>query len=151
FDSVILFGLGRALRRDDQKALYWMERVAADGNEDLIMAPLPPMGQEDRLTDFVKRAEDARELAERTRLLYVAATRARERLHLVCHVERDTETPSPRTLLVHLWPQIAHLFDPKPEKAVAAAPTLDGLEQGEQQTCGQESVQPVLRRFAEVF
>ena len=37
----------------------------------------------ERLADFVRRAERERDAAERARLLYVATTRARERLHLV--------------------------------------------------------------------
>src|SRR5690606_33126524 len=40
FDVVVLLGLGREPRGDDAQALYWLQRVAADGTEDLLIAPL---------------------------------------------------------------------------------------------------------------
>ena len=39
FDTVIALGLGRDPPSDDEQALHWLERVAIDGSEDLLLAP----------------------------------------------------------------------------------------------------------------
>ncbi|HEX7080302.1 MAG TPA: UvrD-helicase domain-containing protein [Gammaproteobacteria bacterium] len=138
FDTVVLLGLGREPRRDEAKALYWMQRVANDGSEDLIIAPLNRPGAEDALTATIRRADDAREQAERTRLLYVAATRAKKRLHLVGRIAALADAPPERSLLVPLWPAVAERFGPKAEAPPASAEEP-------------EAVQPVLRRLADGF
>src|SRR5690606_13177710 len=110
FDTVISFGLGREPRRDEAKALYWMERAAAAGGDELIMAPPAPEGASDRLADFVRCAGRRRDLAERARLLYVATTRARDRLHLVCRLPPERPAPAPASLLALLWPRLERDF-----------------------------------------
>jgi len=109
FDTVVLLGLAREPRPDDPKALQWLARVAADGSEDLLVVPAPTPGDSvgARLADFVRRAERERDLAERARLLYVATTRARERLHLVWQPPADVAEPKQGTMLAHLWPAVA--------------------------------------------
>lgn len=107
FDTVVLLGLGREPRRDDPKVLYWLERATAGQGDDLLLAPLEAQGGDARLGDFVRRAERRRDLAERARVLYVAGTRARERLHLICALGADLEAPAPHTLLAHIWPHVA--------------------------------------------
>jgi ATP-dependent helicase/nuclease subunit A len=104
FDTVIAFGLARAPRGEDARALYWMERSREDGAADLVVAPLPRTT--DRLTELLKTADRELETAERARLLYVATTRARHRLHLVAALKPDQAVPPPRSLLACLWPQI---------------------------------------------
>jgi ATP-dependent exoDNAse (exonuclease V) beta subunit len=56
------------------------------------------------LVDYLKTIERQRDAAERGRLLYVAATRAKRRLHLIGSVDRDTATPKTGSLLASLWP-----------------------------------------------
>jgi ATP-dependent helicase/nuclease subunit A len=109
FDTVILLGLAREPRPDEPKALQWLPRVAADGTEDLLIVPAPAAGDDAgaRLADFVRRAERQRDLAERARLLYVATTRARERLHLVWQLPPGAEQPRPGSMLANLWPTLA--------------------------------------------
>jgi len=135
FDTVVLLGLGRETRRDEQRALYWMERVAEDGREDLLLAPLPEPGGEDRLTALIREADEQRDAAERARLLYVAATRAKRRLHLVCRLDDDADAPPARSLLAPIWPALAVQVAPT-RPAVAAEP--EGI------------VRPVLRRLARI-
>lgn len=101
FDTVVLFGLGRAPRRDDPQALYWLERTGAAGPE-LLLAPI--QRDEDALGRLLRRHEEAAEDAERARVLYVAATRAKERLHLVCRLLPGKTEPPSRSLLSWLWP-----------------------------------------------
>jgi ATP-dependent helicase/nuclease subunit A len=133
FDTVVLLGLGRETRGDESQALYWLQRVAADGADDLLIAPLAPERDDDRLVDFVRRAERNRTLAERARLLYVATTRARNRLHLVCQWPADKDRPAANTLLDLLWPWAER------ELAVTTPPGDAPTEAG--------SFAPILRRL----
>lgn len=108
FDTVVLFGLAREPRSERARALYWMERSAADGSNALIMAPMSR--DSDRLTSFVKQMDQRKEQAERARLLYVATTRARDRLHLVHRLPAHKESPPTRSLLACVWPALADEF-----------------------------------------
>ena len=96
FDTVVLLGLAREPRPDDPRALQWLARATADGRDDVIMVPTAFSSDDDdaRLADFVRRAERERDSAERARLLYVATTRARERLHVVWQLPADAERPA---------------------------------------------------------
>jgi ATP-dependent exoDNAse (exonuclease V) beta subunit len=115
FDTVILLGLGRRVRAPEAAALYWQERLRADGSAALLLAPMTR--EASRLTDYLQRMEQQRDLAERARLLYVATTRARERLHLVARLRTGQEAPHNGTLLALLWPRIEPEF-----RRVAPAP-----------------------------
>jgi ATP-dependent exoDNAse (exonuclease V) beta subunit len=135
FDTVVLLGLAREPRPDEPKALQWMGRVTADGRDDLIVVPAAfTMGTAGkRLADFVRHAERDRDLAERARLLYVATTRARERLHLVWRLPDEAAAPAPSSLLAHLWPVVAAT-----PRDVASAPASD---------IAPTAITPVLRRL----
>jgi ATP-dependent helicase/nuclease subunit A len=124
FDTVVLLGLAREPRPDEPKALQWLPRVAADGHEDLLIVPAATIGDDAgaRLTDFVRRAERERDLAERARLLYVATTRARERLHLVWRRPPSGAEPHPGSMLAHLKPVLA-VEPPESETPPMAADT----------------------------
>ncbi len=136
FDTVVLFGLARAPQSERARALYWMERTAPNGGNSLIMAPMSR--EPDRLTSFVKQMDQRKEHAERARLLYVATTRARDRLHLVHRLPSEKEGPENRSLLACVWPALAEEFlaaETEPAQTVAGAPW----------------VQPRLRRLADGF
>jgi ATP-dependent exoDNAse (exonuclease V) beta subunit len=112
FDTVILLGLGRRPRPEGAKGLYWYERVADDGSEDLLLAPLARHDESPgELTAFIRQADAVRDQAERKRLLYVATTRARERLHLVAQLREDAANPPANSLLSYLWPAHAAAFE----------------------------------------
>lgn len=111
FDTVILLGLARRLPADQSKALYWLERTADDGSEDLLLAPMPAIeGGANGLADFIRRADAVRDRAETMRLLYVATTRAKDRLHLIALLKNHLAKPGARSLLEFLWPQFEDLF-----------------------------------------
>jgi ATP-dependent exoDNAse (exonuclease V) beta subunit len=137
FDTVVLLGLAREPRPDDPRALQWLPRVAADGSEDLLVVPAaaPDDAIGTRLADFVRRAERARDLAERSRLLYVAATRARERLHLVWQWPPDAAEPKSGTMLAQLWPALA--------AEAVMRPPAPRVEEGPEPV----TLTPVLRRL----
>ena len=108
FDTVVLYGLARAPRRDAERALYWLERTQGPGHSDLLLAPL--QREQSGLTKLLRRHEDARDLSERARVLYVATTRARERLHLICCLEPESNSVAKRSLLSCLWPALGEEF-----------------------------------------
>ncbi|HVY66250.1 MAG TPA: UvrD-helicase domain-containing protein [Gammaproteobacteria bacterium] len=139
FDTVVLLGLAREPRPDDPRALQWLNRVAGDGTEDLLVVPAALPGDDTgaRLTDFVRSAERARDLAERARLLYVATTRARERLYLVWQQPPEFAGPKTGTMLAHVWPALG--------VQAAAAEAPPATEGG---GAGPLAVTPGLRRLA---
>ena len=142
FDTVIALGLGREPPPDDKQPLHWLERAATGGSKDLLLAPTLADDDSERLTDFVRRADLDRSRAERARLLYVAATRARERLHLVWQLPAPSDDPKPKpgSLLSWLWDTL----EPAARLGMASG---GGVEEGQQ---GQRVLEPVLRRLADV-
>ena len=135
FDVVILPGLAAATRGDDLDLLVWLERPRAERDADILLAPLDAPGQDhqDPLYAWVRllRKEQAR--LEQARLLYVAVTRARERLHLlgaatVKEQEGGREVAEPRrgSLLALLWPAVKDEFERS--LAADAMPAAAGQE-----------------------
>jgi ATP-dependent exoDNAse (exonuclease V) beta subunit len=110
FDNVILPGLGKRPRGDDQPLLLWSERPR--GNEtDLLMAPIAARRNgNDRTYEFIRRENEGKTRNESLRLLYVACTRARTRLHLIGHVEPDSDPPKD-SLLAHIWDVVKPEFE----------------------------------------
>ncbi|HXI10406.1 MAG TPA: 3'-5' exonuclease, partial [Thermodesulfobacteriota bacterium] len=89
FDHVIIPGLGKYTRGADKKLLLWMER-----GEDLLLAPIDRKhgDTESVLYGYLTRVNRKKEELETTRLLYVAATRAKKALYLLGHAEgRDKD------------------------------------------------------------
>jgi ATP-dependent exoDNAse (exonuclease V) beta subunit len=140
FDTVIALGLGRDPPPDDKQPLHWLERAAADGSKDLLLAPTLADEDSERLTDFVRRADRERGRAERARLLYVATTRACDRLHLVWQLAPSGPDPEPKpgSLLSWLWDTL----DP--------AVRIGNANDAAAATGEQEVLEPVLRRLVDV-
>ncbi|HZF15208.1 MAG TPA: UvrD-helicase domain-containing protein [Steroidobacteraceae bacterium] len=132
WDVVIVPGLGRRPRGDGRRLLYTLELEHADSPASLIFAPARAAAVEgDPLEAFVRRIEKDRATLENARLMYVAATRAREELHLLGHVtakedeELDELEPAANSLLKVLWPALRGEFTqvPRPASRSAAAVT----------------------------
>jgi ATP-dependent exoDNAse (exonuclease V) beta subunit len=130
FDTVIVPGLGRAPHPDDARLFLWTEQPRADGSgaARLLLAPIHETGaEEDPIYRWLQRLEAEKERLENGRLLYVAATRARRRLHLLGDVRLPSEgdarpvpcAPGIRTLLSCIWPVV------EPDFIVAAAGRAD--------------------------
>jgi ATP-dependent exoDNAse (exonuclease V) beta subunit len=80
FSTVIVPGLDRPPRPADPSLFAWKAR--ADGS--LMMAPIRASGEaSDAAYDYLRALDHAAAEHEMQRLLYVAATRARSRLHLL--------------------------------------------------------------------
>ncbi len=129
FDTVILPGLHRTPRKKDSPLLLW-EDVAIDGAPaQLIAAPYVPKHKRDELPntyDYLQGLEQERDANEVARLLYVAATRTKKRLHLVAAIKpgsKDELKAPANTLLSLLWDSIGSAFEhavPRAETVAAA-------------------------------
>ncbi|HKL49174.1 MAG TPA: UvrD-helicase domain-containing protein, partial [Desulfuromonadales bacterium] len=111
FDRVILPGLGRQPRRDDSTLLRWLEHPQFG----LLLAPIAARdgSDQDPIYQLIGRLEKEKHDLETSRLLYVAATRARKRLHLLGHAAENSRSelsPSPGSLLETLWPVVESSF-----------------------------------------
>jgi ATP-dependent exoDNAse (exonuclease V) beta subunit len=106
FDTVILYGLHRA-PRSDQAPLVRFEQSAGR----VLFGPIKARTdlEADPISRYLGQREQRRASYEIDRLLYVAATRARKRLHLVANVTLDAasgqiKAPAAASLLGRLWP-----------------------------------------------
>lgn len=120
FDTVIVPGLGHAPRHESHQLLLWAEHSRlgeAPGNDNqLLLAPIAETGRKpDAIYKYIKGLHEQKSCFENGRLLYVAATRAKHRLHLLGQVELDSEgrpkAPSKHSLLASLWPAVKDEFE----------------------------------------
>ncbi len=139
FETVIVPGLHRETGNNDSPLLLWDGFAGADGHERLLVAPMPPRGPAASAAgatayDYLRQLERRRSAHESARLLYVAATRAIRRLHLVgCAVADDSKEdgikpPPAGSLLRLLWdgPAAREFAAAAAGKAAAArAPAFD--------------------------
>ena len=112
FDTVILPKLDKLARTSDNELLMWTERLDENGNERLLMAARPQSRVSDELFSLVKSEVDAKDQAEEKRLLYVAATRAKNQLHLIGNaatskIHADVNKPRPGNFLYMLWDEVS--------------------------------------------
>lgn len=111
FDTVLLVGLGQGRRNDQKPLLHLVARPRDGGEQELLLGPIEVDPSADRLNRYLAQIEKDRQAEETLRLLYVAATRARESLHLLGRVKAAGEKqaePEPRkgSLLDRLWPVV---------------------------------------------
>jgi ATP-dependent helicase/nuclease subunit A len=119
FEVVIVPDLQAGSGRSTGGLLSWLERGIASPNEssditEFLVAPLQSKGAESGKSKlWVDRVRRQRESQETKRVLYVAATRAREELHLFARPDYKTEQDGslslcdPRdTLLATAWPAL---------------------------------------------
>jgi ATP-dependent exoDNAse (exonuclease V) beta subunit len=105
FDTVIVPGMERVPRVSDRPLFHWKARE--DGS--LMMAPVWRKGEtEDPAYDYLRRLEIDASDHEIERVLYVAATRAKKRLHLLgfTRIKPDGEMNPPsatKSLLGKAW------------------------------------------------
>ena len=139
FDTVILPGLARGPSGSDRDLLRWRTRPGG-----LLLAPINARGgDKDPVYSYLELLATAEADHELGRLLYVGATRARSRLHLIGTAEIDPaaapgespwKTPQRNAALAKLWPALA-LPPPLPTRdpdanAERGAPPLVRLAAG---------------------
>jgi ATP-dependent helicase/nuclease subunit A len=133
FDTVILPGLHRGTPPQEAPLLAW-DSLPLETGERLLVAPVNRRRRADEPTlyDFLQGLERERSANEAARVLYVAATRAVRRLHLVAVANRREDgalaTPAANSLLARLWPLVA--ADVAANATVAPAVADDGPDPG---------------------
>ena len=151
FDTVIVPGLGRAPRVDDARLLAWLEQPREDGAVDLLLAPIRETGaDEDPIYRWLRKLEAEKERLESGRLLYVAATRAKRRLHLLGDAGLKTgddgvqtlRAPGERTLLSQLWPLVRPLYEE------ASARHVESSQAPVEASVAEDAIDQSLRRIA---
>lgn len=116
FDTVILPGLGRQRRPDNKPLLLTLELPSTQVATHFLLAPIHASEQEsDPIYDFLLQLERQKSHYELSRLLYVAATRAKQQLHLFGHLKEKPDTlqpplPEKNTPLALLWPVVSTEF-----------------------------------------
>ena len=115
FDHVFVPSLDRDLNRGREPLLRWLDLPRREGESDLIMAPVPAIGDDagGAVGVYLKRLIAKRGANEQTRLLYVATTRAKKTLYLSAapKAKQDgTVVPRVGTLLACLWPALGAQF-----------------------------------------
>src|SRR3989442_5850454 len=112
FDTVIVPGLDRAPGRSDPPLFLWKEVVRPPdkgGTGRLLLASVKETGTDKDLAyKYLKDLDADAEDTEASRLLYVAATRAEKRLHLLACLPSDEhgdpKEPLAHSLLERAWP-----------------------------------------------
>jgi ATP-dependent helicase/nuclease subunit A len=118
FDTVIVPGLDRGPGRSDPPLFLWKEVVRPPdkgGTGGLLLAPIKETGTDKDLAyKYLKDLDADAEDTESSRLLYVAATRAEKRLHLLaclpCDDHGDLKQPLAHSLLERAWPAAEEHF-----------------------------------------
>ncbi|HYM41896.1 MAG TPA: UvrD-helicase domain-containing protein [Steroidobacteraceae bacterium] len=124
FDHVLVAALDRTVRAPERRLLRWVDMPSEASGSNLLLAPVPAVGareDEGDLNSYLKDLIRQRDLNERRRLMYVAATRARRTLWLSAAAPLDADgsvKPDKRSPLALLWPALAPRF----QIVAAAAP-----------------------------
>ncbi len=121
FDCVFLPGLQRRVPIHSRALLDWLEMATEKGPQ-LIMAPIKAVESDNEaISDFIRYEQNIKDDYELARVLYVAATRAKQQLHWVTSINRNDEgvikPASHGSLLATMWPAI--------EKTLAAASLIE--------------------------
>jgi ATP-dependent helicase/nuclease subunit A len=129
WDVVVLCGLGRGGAPNSTELVRDLEFERDADGPGLVLAPLRAPGTDtEPLESYVRHVERERDRLEEARLLYVAATRARDELHLVGHlVQLEGEPPryrqpGPQTALGLLWGAIEGEFKASVDTGLKRAP-----------------------------
>lgn len=123
FDTVILPHLEKTGRPDEKSLLQWMQHTLEDDRMALLLAPIHAAdSKSDALYSFIESLQKIKSRFEVDRLFYVAATRAKKRLHLVFSVKDSESGTMSGSFLDKLWPLIKNQC------------TLTGKDDGSNQT-----------------
>jgi ATP-dependent exoDNAse (exonuclease V) beta subunit len=130
WDLVLVPGLERGGGQSHSVLLNWLEFDGASDGDMPASVALAPIGQKgtqkDRLSSWLTGIRAKREVAENKRVFYVAATRAREELHLfgttVLNIKGELVQPRYDSLLRACWPAAAPYFE---ELLAAATPSIE--------------------------
>lgn len=129
WDLVVLPGLNRGTRGQDRELLNWLPFTPDEGEEQVLLAPLRSARQvkDPALNELIRAEQKNRDSYEHQRLLYVAATRAREQLILSAFLDpaKDDVKPAAGSLLADLWPTVGAEFLESLTGSLLDSPTDD--------------------------
>ena len=117
YHTVILPGLANKPKADSKDLMMWAESQNKKGQPRLLLAPLLAEHDCGQHFEFLRTLESRRSKFETARLLYVAATRAEQRLILTANLKRNSKNeeipsnPPKNSLLASIWPAVAEEFD----------------------------------------
>ena len=110
FDTVILPYLERKGALDDHALLLWMTYLANDDDKALLLAPIKKTGFEtEKIYSYILNQQKIKFNHEKNRLFYVATTRAKHHLYLLCNITQNAAgVPiiQSDSFLKKLWPLI---------------------------------------------
>lgn len=113
FDTVVLLGLGAAPRANEYELLAHFEWCLSQEQKGLLFAPIHATGEDkDPIQKLIRHLRHDQEANEVQRLLYVAATRAKNYLHLIAKGKRDKQGEAKwdkGSLMEILGPPLSHL------------------------------------------
>lgn len=155
FDTVVVPALERTVPASERQLLYWAPVAVAPGARGIVFASRGEDGPgrvDGALERWMRRLERDRARLELGRLAYVAATRARRRLHLVGDLPvvagddggRRLGEPPDDALLGVLWPVLAPAFE-------AQLPSRPGAPALRDDAARPRAVSPPLRRLPAGF
>lgn len=110
FDWVIIPSLGKTTRANSKPLLLWDDHSAENGERGFLLAADDHSSDDEpTLYNWLKVQRANKEVLETTRLLYVGATRAVQRLFLTSCLKYDSRKedfrdPPNRSLLSCIWP-----------------------------------------------
>ena len=108
FDHVFLPGLASRSASDKKSLMQWQMRIDEKNQESLLVAPLGAHGDDDDpIYKYLSYEQSLRSQLEKTRIMYVAATRAIKGLYLYAKLrpgkKDDITPPSKSSLLWTIW------------------------------------------------
>jgi len=130
FDHVLVAALDRTVRAPERRLLRWVDMPSEASESNLLLAPVPSVGareEEGDLNGYLKDLLRQRDLNERRRLMYVAATRARRTLWLSAAAPLDADgsvKPDKRSPLALLWAALGERFETVVAREPGATPAL---------------------------
>ena len=116
YHTVILPGLGNSAKADSKDLMMWAESQNKQGKPQLYLAPLLAEHDAGQHFKFLRALEAKRSQYESASLLYVAATRAEQRLIISAnlkpdkHNEERPQSPIKSSLLACIWPAVKDSF-----------------------------------------
>lgn len=128
FDTVILPHLEKKSLADSEQLLLWMEYQKENEDSALILAPIREQSEKsDDIYDYIKRQHAVKADHERGRLLYVASTRAKKKLHYFFTLYTDDTQKikiASDSLLKKMWDTISPSLEIK-EETILISSTKD--------------------------
>ena len=115
FEHVIIPSLGFGVKSGTKPLLHWQQNYGESNLPTLLLAPIGAHNTENKLYDYLHYSDSRAKKAELARLLYVVLTRAKTKVHLLGHANKDEKKqgwkPSAGSLLALLWPALGPFFD----------------------------------------